>query len=40
MIVLRLFSILVLIAINAFFAAVEFSFVAVRHSRIRQLVEQ
>ena len=40
MIVLRLFSIFVLIAINAFFAAVEFSFVAVRQSRIRQLVEQ
>ncbi len=40
MIVLRLFSIFVLIAINAFFAAVEYSFVAVRHSRIRQLIEQ
>ena len=40
MIVLRLFSILILIAINAFFAAVEFSLVATRHSRIRQLVKQ
>lgn len=40
MIVLRLFSIFVLIAINAFFAAVEYSFVAVRHSRIRQLIDQ
>ncbi|MHB8526437.1 MAG: hemolysin family protein [Candidatus Acidiferrales bacterium] len=40
MIVLRLFVIFVLVAINAFFAAVEFSFVAVRHSRVRQLVEQ
>jgi putative hemolysin len=40
MIAVRLFGILVLIAINAFFAAVEFSLVAVRHSRIRQLVEQ
>lgn len=40
MIVLRIFAIFVLIAINAFFAAVEFSFVAVRHSRVRQLVEQ
>ncbi|HVA72292.1 MAG TPA: hemolysin family protein [Candidatus Limnocylindrales bacterium] len=40
MIVLRLFVIFALIAINAFFAAVEFSLVAVRHSRVRQLVEQ
>lgn len=40
MIVLHLFVIFVLVAINAFFAAVEFSFVAVRHSRVRQLVEQ
>src|SRR5487761_1614785 len=40
MIVLRLFAIFALIAINAFFAAVEFSLVAVRHSRVRQLVEQ
>ncbi|MFZ0334281.1 MAG: hemolysin family protein [Candidatus Acidiferrales bacterium] len=39
MIVLRLFSIFILIAINGFFAAVEFSLVAVRHSRIRQLVK-
>ncbi len=39
MIVLRLFSILTLIAINGFFAAVEFSLVAIRHSRIRQLVK-
>ncbi|HKF52985.1 MAG TPA: CNNM domain-containing protein, partial [Candidatus Acidoferrales bacterium] len=39
MIVLRLFSILILIAINGFFAAVEFSLVAIRHSRIRQLVK-
>jgi putative hemolysin len=38
MIVLRLFFILILIAINGFFAAVEFSLVAIRHSRIRQLV--
>jgi putative hemolysin len=38
MIVLRLFSIFILIAINAFFAAVEFSLVAARHPRIRQLV--
>ena len=39
MVVLRLFSIFILIAINGFFAAVEFSLVAVRHSRIRQLVK-
>jgi putative hemolysin len=39
MIVLRLFSILILIAINGFFAAVEFSLVAIRHSRIQQLVK-
>lgn len=39
MIVLRLFAILILIAINAFFAAVEFSLVAMRQSRIRQLVK-
>jgi putative hemolysin len=38
MIVFHLFFIFILIAINAFFAAVEFSLVAVRHSRIRQLV--
>lgn len=40
MIALHLFVIFVLIAVNAFFAAVEFSLVAVRHSRVRQLVEQ
>lgn len=39
MIVLQFFGILCLIAINAFFAAVEFSLVAVRHSRVRQLIE-
>src|SRR5579864_5823404 len=40
MIVLHLFVIFVLIAVNAFFAAVEFSLVAVRQSRVRQLLEQ
>src|SRR5487761_444561 len=40
MIALHIFVIFVLIAINAFFAAVEFSLVAVRQSRVRQLVEQ
>ncbi|MEW6492319.1 MAG: hemolysin family protein [Cyanobacteriota bacterium] len=38
-ILLRLLSVLVLIAINAFFVAAEFSMVSVRRSRINQLVE-
>lgn len=38
-ILLRLFSVFLLIAINAFFVAAEFSMVAVRRSRISQLVE-
>jgi putative hemolysin len=37
---LRILSVLLLVGINAFFAAVEFSLVAVRPSRIRQLVEE
>lgn len=37
-IVLRLLSVLLLIAINAFFVAAEFSIVSVRRSRINQLV--
>lgn len=36
---LRLLSVLLLIAINAFFVAAEFSIVAVRRSRINQLVD-
>jgi len=36
---LRLFSVLLLIAINAFFVTAEFSMVSVRRSRINQLVE-
>ncbi|PPS39120.1 hypothetical protein B1A85_22910 [Chroococcidiopsis sp. TS-821] len=36
---LRLLSVLLLIAINAFFVAAEFSMVSVRRSRIHQLVE-
>jgi putative hemolysin len=40
MIALQLFAVLSLILINAFFAAAEFSLVAVRLSRVRQLVEQ
>lgn len=38
-IVLRLLSVLLLIAINAFFVTAEFSIVSVRRSRIHQLVE-
>lgn len=38
-ILLRLLSVLILIAINAFFVTVEFSMVSVRRSRINQLVE-
>ncbi|MDR9403813.1 MAG: CNNM domain-containing protein, partial [Halothece sp. Uz-M2-17] len=36
---LRLLSVFLLIAINAFFVAAEFSMVSVRRSRISQLVE-
>ena len=39
MIVLHLFAVLFLVGMNAFFAAAEFSLVAVRSSRVRQLVE-
>jgi putative hemolysin len=39
MIALHLFAILLLVGMNAFFAAAEFSLVAVRLSRVRQLVE-
>ena len=39
MIVLQLFAVLFLVGMNAFFAAAEFSLVAVRSSRVRQLVE-
>lgn len=38
-ILLRLFSVLLLIAINAFFVTAEFAMVSVRRSRISQLVE-
>ena len=38
-VLLRLFSVLLLIAINAFFVTAEFSIVSVRRSRISQLVE-
>ncbi len=40
MIGLRLLGLLALVAVNGFFAAVEFSLVAVRLSRVRQLVDQ
>jgi putative hemolysin len=40
MTVLRLVAVLALIGVNAFFAATEFSLVAVRLSRLRQLVQQ
>ena len=38
MFLLRLIGVFVLVALNGFFAAVEFSLVAVRISRVRQLV--
>ncbi len=40
MIALRLLGLFALVAVNGFFAAVEFSLVAVRMSRVRQLVDQ
>jgi CBS domain containing-hemolysin-like protein len=40
MIALRLLAVLALVGINGFFAAAEFSLVAIRLSRVRQLVEQ
>ena len=40
MIALRLLGLFALVAVNGFFAAVEFSLVAVRHSRVRQLVDE
>ena len=40
MIVLRIFAVLLLVGINAFFAAAEFSLIAVRPSRVRLLVDQ
>src|ERR1700722_1974097 len=39
MVILRLLGVLVLVGVNAFFAATEFSLVAVRISRVRQLVQ-
>jgi putative hemolysin len=40
MIGLRLLAVLMLVAVNGFFAAAEFSLVAVRASRVRQLTER
>src|ERR1039457_5079771 len=38
-VLLRVFVILLLVAINAFFAAAEFALVSVRETRIQQLIE-
>jgi putative hemolysin len=40
MIALHLFAVLILVGMNAFFSAAEFSLIAVRVSRVRQLVEE
>jgi putative hemolysin len=40
MIAIQLFGVLLLVGVNAFFSATEFSLVAVRISRVRQLVEK
>jgi len=40
MLVLGLLAVILLIALNGFFASAEFSLVAVRPARIRQLMEQ
>jgi magnesium and cobalt exporter, CNNM family len=40
MIALQLLGVLALVSVNAFFAATEFSLIAVRLSRVRQLVEE
>jgi len=40
MIAVRLFAVLLLVGMNAFFAAAEFSLIAIRLSRVRQLVEK
>jgi CBS domain containing-hemolysin-like protein len=40
MIGLRLLAVLVLVAINGFFAAAEYALIAVRVSRVRQLIEE
>src|SRR5215468_8663660 len=40
MIAVRLIGVLVLVVLNGFFAAAEFSLVAVRMSRVRQLVQR
>ena len=40
MIALHLFAVLLLVGMNAFFSAAEFSLVAIRLSRVRQLVEE
>jgi putative hemolysin len=40
MIALHLFAVLILVGMNAFFSAAEFSLIAVRVSRVRQLVQE
>src|SRR5215471_7061671 len=40
MFVVRLIGVLMLVALNGFFAATEFSLVAVRLSRVRQLIQK
>ena len=40
MVLVRLFVVLFLVGLNAFFVAAEFALVAVRGSRIRQLIDQ
>src|ERR1700723_3931607 len=40
MIAPQLFAVVALVCVNAFFSAAEFSLVAVRQSRVRQLVEK
>ena len=40
MIGLQLLAVMALVAVNGFFAAAEFSLVAVRASNVRQLIEQ
>lgn len=40
MVALRLFAVLLLTGLNAFFVAAEFSLVAIRPSRVRQLIEE
>src|ERR1700735_3259873 len=40
MVALHLFAVIALVGVNAFFSAAEFSLVAIRQSRVKQLVEE